>query len=193
MKDGHNGLTVLDHVAVEFHHFPLFSGAQEQDGHSGGVWVPDFSPTCGGLAHQLTDGHVRNHCGYSHLCTAQEEAVPTFTLRVGGFGGKQFHGMGQFSEVNHASSRPSYRVVAVGLKANGVRRWAFNSANDHGHASSEVRCRIGGDWNQSRPQTDAGLVQFHLQGPAVDLERLGDGSWRVPQTTFRALLAPRPR
>ena len=30
-KDGHDGLA-FDHT-VEFHHFPFFPGAQEQDGH----------------------------------------------------------------------------------------------------------------------------------------------------------------
>ncbi len=63
MKDGYDRLPVFDHVAVKFHHFPLLPRAEQEDGHAGGVRVPNLSPACNRLVGQLTDGHVWNHGG----------------------------------------------------------------------------------------------------------------------------------
>ena len=78
VEDGDDGLAVVDHVTVKFHHFAFLSRAEQEQGHSGRMRVPDFSVACGRFVHELTDGHVRNHGGYSHLGTRNEEAVPTF-------------------------------------------------------------------------------------------------------------------
>ena len=78
VEHGNDGLAVVDHVAVEFHHLAFLSWTEQQQGHARGVRVPNFAPASGGFVHELTDGHVRNHGGYSHLGTRNEEVVPTF-------------------------------------------------------------------------------------------------------------------
>ncbi len=69
MKHRHDRLAVLDHVAVQFHHFALFAGTEHEDGHPSRHGVPNLAPALFGFRRELADGHVRNHRGQSHRRT----------------------------------------------------------------------------------------------------------------------------
>ena len=111
MEHGHHGLAVFNHISVQFHHLPFLARAQQQDGHPGGMRVPNLTPTCRCLGGELTDGHVGNHGGYTHGGTVGEETVPTFYPAGGGGCLHEVHGAGHFCKVDDASCSPSQGVV----------------------------------------------------------------------------------
>ena len=78
VKDRNNGLSVVHHIAVQFHQFALLSRAEQEKRGSGGLGVPYFSPPRGSFVEKLADGHVRNQRSYAHTATNVEEAVPAF-------------------------------------------------------------------------------------------------------------------
>ncbi len=111
MEDRHDRLSMLYHVAVQLHHFPLLTRAKQENGHSGGVGVPNFTPSGSCLAGELTDGHVWNHGGYTHGGTVGEEAVPSFYPAGEGICSDKVSRQRQFGKVDHPASCPPQGVV----------------------------------------------------------------------------------
>ncbi len=83
VKDRNNGLSVVHHIAVQFHQFALLSRAEQKKCGSGGLWVPYFAPPSGSLIEKLAGGHVWNQRSYAHAATGLLDVVPTFYPAVG--------------------------------------------------------------------------------------------------------------